>query len=248
MISPKVRFSMLDEVSISIHVHLERGAYPSACLPPSRGGRGAALPGRRRAAGAMTATPVSSLELYNLLQAQKNWPSGGPPVLLDARSAAAFTKRMIRGAHSASVTAEGAVAVAGAPRCWWDQTVCVYGDAEEGAPEENALLDALCRDGQARDLLVLTEPFSSFRKAFPFLSARGDSSKASKRPSYPSCIVPDLLYLGDLADASALGTLREVLTRTLTATLTLTLTLTRARTRARARNRTRTRCSTCKCV
>ena len=159
----------------------------------------------------MTATPVSSLELYNLLQAQKNWPSGGPPVLLDARSAAAFTKRMIRGAHSASVTAEGAVAVAGAPRCWWDQTVCVYGDAEEGAPEENALLDALCRDGQARDLLVLTEPFSSFRKAFPFLSARGDSSKASKRPSYPSCIVPDLLYLGDLADASALGTLREVL-------------------------------------
>ena len=196
----------------------------------------------------MTATPVSSLELYNLLQAQKNWPSGGPPVLLDARSAAAFSKRMIRGAHSASVTAEGAVAVAGAPRCWWDQTVCVYGDAEEGAPEENALLDALCRDGQARDLLVLTEPFSSFRKAFPFLSARGDSSKASKRPSYPSCIVPDLLYLGDLADASALGTLREVLTRTLIATLTLTLTLTRARARARARARTRTRCSTCRCV
>ena len=142
----------------------------------------------------MQAKPVSSLELYNLLQAQKNWPSGGSPVLLDARSAAAFTKRMIRGAHSASVTAEGAVAVAGAPRCWWDQTVCVYGDAEEGAPEENALLDALSRDGQARALLVLTEPFGSFRKAFPFLSARGDSSKASKRPSYPSCIVPDLLY------------------------------------------------------
>ena len=159
----------------------------------------------------MEATPVSSLELYNLLQAQKNWPSGGPPVLLDARSFAAFTKRMIRGAHSAAVTAEGTVAVAGAPRCWWDQTICVYGDAEEGTPEENALLEALSRDGQARALLVLSEPFGGFRKAYPFLSARGDSSKASKRPAYPSCIVPDLLYLGDLADASALGSLREVL-------------------------------------
>eukprot|EP00964_Phaeocystis_antarctica_P136843 scaffold101326_cov33-Phaeocystis_antarctica.AAC.1 len=105
----------------------------------------------------MEATPVSSLELYNLLQAQKNWPSGGPPVLLDARSFAAFTKRMIRGAHSAAVTAEGTVAVAGAPRCWWDQTICVYGDAEEGTPEENALLEALSRDGQARALLVLSE-------------------------------------------------------------------------------------------
>ena len=246
MISPKVRLSMLDEVSISLHVHLECRDKPSACFPRRGAARRCASQDAGRAAGAMTATPVSSLELYNLLQAQKNWPSGGPPVLLDARSAAAFTKRMIRGAHSASVTAEGAVAVAGAPRCWWDQTVCVYGDAEEGAPEENALLDALCRDGQARDLLLLTEPFSSFRKAFPFLSARGDSSKASKRPSYPSCIVPDLLYLGDLADASALGTLREVLTRTLIATLTLTLTRTRARARARAR--TRTRCSTCRCV
>ena len=159
----------------------------------------------------MEATPVSSVELYNLLQAQKNWPSGGPPVLLDARSAAAFTKGMIRGAHCAAVTPEGTVAVVGSQRCWWDQTVCLYGDAAEEAPEENALLDALSRDGQARTLLVLSEPFGGFRKAYPFLTARGDSSKAVKRPAYPSCIVPGLLYLGDLADASALGSLRELL-------------------------------------
>ena len=154
---------------------------------------------------------VTAFELYNLLQAQKNWPNGGPPVLLDARSPAAFSKRMVRGAHRASVSAEGTLSVDGPARCWWDQTVCVYGDAEAGAPTERAVLDALSRDGQARGLLLLSESFEAFRRAYPFLTARADSSKAAKRPSYPSCIVPDLLYLGDLADASALGSLRDLL-------------------------------------
>ena len=154
---------------------------------------------------------MSASELYNLLQAQKNWPSGGPPLLLDARGTAAFAKRMIRGAHSAAVTPDGGLSVSGPARCWWDRVVCVYGDAEAGAPAERAVLDALRRDGQARGLLLLSEPFDAFRRAFPFLTARGESHKAAKRPAYPTVVIPDLLYLGDLADASALSTIREVL-------------------------------------
>lgn len=165
-----------------------------------------------RTAAAAVAT-VTSAELYNLLQAQKNWPSGGAPALLDARAPAAYAKRMIRGALRAACSPEGALIVDGPPpaRRWSDRVVCVYGDAEAGAPAERAVLDALHRDGQARGLLLLSEPFEAFRRAFPFLTARGESHKAAKRPAYPSCIVPDLLFLGDLADASALGSLRELL-------------------------------------
>ena len=46
-------------------------------------------------------------------------------------------------------------------------------------------------------------------KAFPYLCARESSSKATKRPACPSCIVPNLLYLGDLSDAAALPRLKE---------------------------------------
>ena len=159
-----------------------------------------------------TTTTVTSAELFNLLQAQKNWPSGGAPVLLDARAPAAYAKRMIRGALRAACSPDdGALVVEGPSRRWPDQVVCVYGDADAGAPAERAVLDALRRDGRARGLLLLSEPFEAFRRAFPFLTARGESSKAAKRPAYPSCVVPGLLYLGDLADASALGSLREAL-------------------------------------
>uniref|UniRef100_A0A7S0NYT0 protein-tyrosine-phosphatase n=2 Tax=Calcidiscus leptoporus TaxID=127549 RepID=A0A7S0NYT0_9EUKA len=58
--------------------------------------------------------------------------------------------------------------------------------------------------------MVLTASFASFFAEFPFLCAKGDSRSAMKRlPAYPSCIVPGLLYLGDLEDAAALPRLRE---------------------------------------
>ena len=49
-----------------------------------------------------------------------------------------------------------------------------------------------------------------------------------KRPLYPSCVIPGLLYLGDLADAAALPRLREHLnvTHTITALAELTPSLT----------------------
>ena len=53
---------------------------------------------------------ISALELYNKLQAQKNWPSGGAPALLDLRPQ---SKRIIRGAVRASLK-EGAGGVAAA--------------------------------------------------------------------------------------------------------------------------------------
>ena len=43
---------------------------------------------------------ISSLELYNKLQAQKNWPSGGAPALLDLRQQ---SKRIIQGAVASSL-------------------------------------------------------------------------------------------------------------------------------------------------
>ena len=55
------------------------------------------------------------------------------------------------------------------------------------------------------------EPFDAFERAYPFLCARETSSKASKRQLFPSCILPGLLYLGDLTDAAALPRLREQL-------------------------------------
>ena len=56
---------------------------------------------------------------------------------------------------------------------------------------------------------VLTESYQAFETAYKFLCAKGDSRSAMKRPAYPSCVLPGLLYLGDLADAASLPRLRE---------------------------------------
>ena len=169
----------------------------------------------------MKVTPVTSEELFNLLQHQKNWPSGGPPVVFDLRPAEAYAARHMRGAHHASVSADGSI-VAPA-KSWWDRIVCVY-DEEPSGLEDHPVSQTLLREGLARELLVLSEPYDAFQSAFKYLCARGDSKSAMKRPLYPSCVIPGLLYLGDLADAAALPRLREHLnvTHTVTALAELT--------------------------
>ena len=149
---------------------------------------------------------LSSHELFNLLQHQKNWPAGGPPVLYDLRSADAYAARHVRGAHHATLTSSGEIDAP--PKSWWDKVVCLY-DAEPASLDDHPLCRALVADGQAREVLVLSDSYAAFETSFRFLTARGDSKSAMKRPIYPSCIIPGLLYLGDLADAAALTRLRE---------------------------------------
>lgn len=153
---------------------------------------------------------VTSLELFNLLQHQSNWPSGGSPVCLDLRESGSSKQRIIRGSHRVELTSEGEVEVVGASdRSWMGRDICLI-DAEP-ASGDHAIALALLRGGGCRELLLLSEPFSAFESAFPFMCAKQSSSKAAKRPLCPSCVLPGLLYLGDLTDAAALPRLREQL-------------------------------------
>ena len=151
------------------------------------------------------AKSIDCLELFNLLQAQSNWPAGGAPALFDVRDK---PKRLIRGALLHTDENEAMEAWHRSGRGGRD--VCLYSDSPEGL-SEHAVALAFGRDRKCRTLLLLSEPFAAFEKQFPYLCARSSSSKASKRPLVPSCIVPGLLYLGDLADAAALPRLREQL-------------------------------------
>ena len=156
-----------------------------------------------------TCTEVSCLELFNLLQHQKNWPSGGAPAVLDCRDHG-NRKRIIRGSLAAGVDGSGSLRLGGdgkhRPRL--DRVVCLYHDTP-AVLAEHPVCRYLQQDADCKGVLVLGEPFDAFQAAFPFLCCREHSSKAAKRPLMPSCIVPNLLYLGDLSDAAALPRLQE---------------------------------------
>lgn len=149
---------------------------------------------------------LSCLELFNCLQHQKNWPSRGPPVLFDLRAAELYEVRHIRGAHRVGVHSDGQLDAP--PASWFDKIVCLYD--EHGVDLElHPVCAALVADGSAREIVVLGEAYSTFESEYKFLTARASSKSAMKRPIYPSCIIPGLLFLGDLADAAALSRLRE---------------------------------------
>jgi len=156
----------------------------------------------------MAIRSVSGFELYNLLQHQKNWPSGGAPAVFDLRTDGS-RKRIVRGSFPAQLSG-GEVRVTGvAQGSWLGRAICLY-DSQPDRLEDHAVAQQLLKDG-CSNVLVLSEPFDAFESAYPFLCARETSSKASRRPLCPSCIVPGLLYLGDLTDAAALPRLREQL-------------------------------------
>lgn len=137
---------------------------------------------------------VSGEELYNLLQAQKNWPSGGAPALFDLRDEKAYGKRHVRAAHRMALNEAGDLDEREvAARAWMDRVVCLYDSVPERL-EDHAVAQAFIREGNARELIVLDESFDAFRERYPFLVARGDSRSAMKRPIFPSCVIPGLLY------------------------------------------------------
>ena len=130
---------------------------------------------------------ITGFELFNLLQHQKNWPSGGAPVLFDVRSTDLYMARHIKGAHQVSLSASGEI---NAPaQSWWDKVVCVY-DADPSCLEDHPVARAVASEGLAKELLLLNEPYASFEQVYRFLTARGGSKSAMKRPIYPSCILP----------------------------------------------------------
>ncbi|EOD32635.1 hypothetical protein EMIHUDRAFT_456015 [Emiliania huxleyi CCMP1516] len=148
---------------------------------------------------------LTSLDLFNELQSRKNWPHGGPPLVLDLRSVESFSERRIRGSHHAVVGEDG-VLTTPERAAWAGRTVVLVADDTEQASAAAASL----RGAGAKRPLFLAEPFAAFAAARPFLTAAGSSSKAGKRPpAYPSCILPGLLYLGDIEDAVALPRLKE---------------------------------------
>uniref|UniRef100_A0A7S0Q8H9 protein-tyrosine-phosphatase n=1 Tax=Coccolithus braarudii TaxID=221442 RepID=A0A7S0Q8H9_9EUKA len=150
---------------------------------------------------------VDALGLFNELQARKNWPQGGPPVLFDVREKSEYDVRHVRTAHNVSVTDGGDLRAPA--QCWWDKAVCVYDESGESL-DDHPVVSALLRDDKAREVIVLSVGFADFCADFSFLCAKGGSRSAMKRlPSYPSCILPKLLYLGDIEDAAALPRLRE---------------------------------------
>ena len=150
-------------------------------------------------------TGLTSLDLFNELQSRKNWPHGGPPLVLDLRSVESFSERRIRGSHHAVVGEDG-VLTTPERAAWAGRTVVLVADDTEQASAAAASL----RGAGAKRPLFLAEPFAAFAAARPFLTAAGSSSKAGKRPpAYPSCILPGLLYLGDIEDAVALPRLKE---------------------------------------
>ena len=161
------------------------------------------------AARADACSPLDSDGLFNEMQARKNWPSGGPPAVFDLRHADAYAKQHVRGAFHATVSPDdGELTVAGGSG-WYDKAVCVYDETAESL-EDHPVVVKLLADARARRVYFLTETYEAFHTRYPFLCARGSSSSAMKRPpAYPSCIIPGLLYLGDLEDAAALPRLRE---------------------------------------
>ena len=119
-------------------------------------------------------------------------------------------RRIIRGSHRVVLAASGEIEVVDASaRSWMGKTLCLYG--ADVAREDHPVAQALISGGSCRELLLLSEPFADFEAAFPMLCSKASSSKAGKRPLCPSCVLPGLLYLGDLTDAAALPRLREQL-------------------------------------
>lgn len=143
-------------------------------------------------------------------------------LVLDARPASLYAAGHIRGSVCVTFTRtlEG-VAGPGPPtwyeNCWWDRHVLlVVGPsstrkrkAGEGRPRgsSDAVYKFLQEEGLVRSLQLLEaeegedDVFSSFARSYPFLITR--STKASEIESYPTEIVPGLLFLGDLSHATA---------------------------------------------
>ena len=124
----------------------------------------------------MAARSVTCFELFNLLQAQSNWPSGGSPAVFDLR---ASSKRIVRGSFRARLNGEE-VEVVGAPSSWRGRDVCLYDDVPDGLAD-HPVARALLKEGACRELFVLSEPYAEFEARYPFLCAKESSSKAARQ-------------------------------------------------------------------
>jgi len=165
---------------------------------------------------ALAPSIIDGVGLFNELQARKNWPQGGPPVLFDVRPRAEYDASHVRGAYCVEVNALGELDGA-PPGCWSGRTVILIGGRDDvGGDAASRLGDGdvaqfLRADAKPPSrLLVVSEPHKAVLAAYPFLCASSESRSSMKRPSsYPSCIVPGLLYLGDIEDAANLPRLRD---------------------------------------
>jgi dual specificity MAP kinase phosphatase len=84
-------------------------------------------------------------------------------------------------------------AVPWSPDAYWGKPVIVYGP--EGLSRDHPVVKALETEGRAASISVFREGLSAFAARYPSLVTQGVGQGGAK--SYPSQILPGLLYLGD---------------------------------------------------
>eukprot|EP01018_Ginkgo_biloba_P012041 Gb_32022 [translate_table: standard] len=152
-------------------------------------------------------------------------------VVLDARNLKSYNAGHIRGSFCVRLSSDGKglEKIAGpgwSSRCWWDRHVLLITSSSPTPPaskkrkleQSDPVLQFLSQEGLVKSLLVLyndptvgndkANTFSSFTRQYPFLVTK--SHKATLISRYPSEVLPQLLYLGDMENAKSKSQLEEL--------------------------------------
>ncbi|GMH33326.1 hypothetical protein BSKO_01160 [Bryopsis sp. KO-2023] len=136
-------------------------------------------------------------------------------LIFDVRNQKYFKKRHVNQAFCVRLSSNGKALVdyskseykvKWSQGVWWGKEILVYGDA--GLKKSHPVIDFLLKEGQCKRISYHKEGYDEFEKRYPFLCT--PSLKPNSVKSYPSQIVPNLLYLGDLGHAASLERLSEL--------------------------------------
>lgn len=145
-------------------------------------------------------TAVGTDEVFRLYSTCKDDPHTW---VLDVRPQKDFKKSHLVLAYSIRLTADekalldyskNQYALKWSPGCWFGKHVFVYGEA--GLKKDHPVLEFFRRDGRAARVTFFKEGIDAIARAYPFLITSSIKGNVTKR-SYPSELVPSLLYLGD---------------------------------------------------
>eukprot|EP00210_Caulerpa_lentillifera_P000657 g634.t1 len=135
--------------------------------------------------------------------------------ILDVRPYKFFKRKHIIHAYCIRVTADktaladyskGLYDIKWGQSVWWGKDVLVYSDSS--LRKTHPVLEFLSRERKARSIQYYKDGFDAFQEKYEFLctvSVREGSWK-----SYPSVLIPQVLYLGSWDDALNLERLKEI--------------------------------------
>ncbi|KAI5066327.1 hypothetical protein GOP47_0018951 [Adiantum capillus-veneris] len=149
-------------------------------------------------------------------------------LLLDCRPPSLFAASHIRGSICVALQGRTLISLAGpgpptwSSNCWWDRHVLLITGPpshKRKTPDHDALtfhpvFTFLQEEGLVRSLHLLEpdqgeeDAFTSFASSYPFLVTR--STKSVGIGSYPTEIIPRLLFLGDMSHAASQSRLKEL--------------------------------------